>query len=245
MASTRPIAFNLRAWGAWSAEDPPGDPDSPGGRDAHPAPALLRRRVGVLGQHALRLAWGMACSGEARLIASSRHGEFRRSLGILDAIIADADVSPAEFTLSVHHALVGLLSIARGNCRAHTAIAAGPESFCFGFMEAVACLAENPAEPVLLIHYDEPLPEPFDRFDSAPGPALALVMALAANAGPGEAMTLMATPTAAPGPMSSPSPAAGFRAFLDDPGAPRFTAVGPRMTWQWSRHVAAAHAAAR
>ena len=178
MGSTPPVTFNLRAWGAWSAEDPPGESDRAGSGDAHPAPALLRRRVGILGQHALRLAWGMPCSGEARLIVSSRHGEFRRSLGILDAIIAGADVSPAEFTLSVHHALVGLLSIARGNCRGHTAIAAGPESFCFGFMEAAACLAENAAEPVLLIHYDEPLPEPFDR---PPGPALALVVALAAT----------------------------------------------------------------
>jgi hypothetical protein len=227
-----PIAFTLRAWKAWSEADPPGEADSP-------VPSLLRRRVGTLGQHALRLAWGMACSGEARLIASSRHGEAHRSLAIMEALIAGEGVSPAEFTLSVHHALVGLLSVARANRLGHTAVAAGPESFCFGFLDAVAGLADAPQEPVLLIHYDEPLPEPFTRFAPETGPALALVLALAAG-GPGEAMTLTATPTAPPGPVPSPEPAAGFCGFLADPAAPRFTFAGPRMTWTWARDAAPA-----
>ncbi len=239
MAGTQPIPFTVRAWGAWSAGDRPGETDGSSGREGPPVPPLLRRRVGILGQHALRLAWGMACAGEARLIVASRHGEFRRSLAILDSIVAGEAVSPAEFTLAVHHALAGLLSIARGNGRPHTAVAAGPESFCAGFLEAVACLAEQPAEPVLLIHYDEPLPEPFTRFAVETGPAIALVVALAAG-GPGEAMTLAMTPTPAPGPPAAEcaSAAAGFRGFLGDLRAPRFTIVGARTTWRWSRHAA-------
>ncbi len=237
MANTPPIAFTLRAWQAWSEADPPGEAGPGGARP--PAPALLRRRVGMLGQHALRLAWGMACSGEARLIASSRHGDCHRSIAIMEALIAGEGVSPAEFSLSVHHALVGLLSIARDNRRGHTAVAAGPESFCFGFLDAVAGLAETPQEPVLLIHYDEPLPAPFTRFAPETGPAQALVFALAAG-GPGEAMTLAAVPTAPPGSDPASDPAAGFRGFLADPAAPRFTFAGPRMTWTWARDVESA-----
>ena len=235
MASTQFMTFVVRAWASWDEAVLPGD--SSGGTPGGAPPPLLRRRVGTLGQHALRLAWSMTGSGEGRLVASSRHGEFRRTLGILDSIIAGEGVSPAEFTLSVHHALVGLLSIARANRRGHTAVAAGLESFCFGFLEAASCLAETPAEPVLLIHYDEPLPEPFTSFAAETGPAMALVVALAAN-GPGEAMTLAMTPTTAPGPTAPHSPAAGFCEFLGDPSAPHFSAVGPRMTWQWSRHAA-------
>ncbi len=234
MATTQPLAFTVRAWAAWNEAVSPGD--SPASAPEAAPPPLLRRRVSTLGQHALQLAWSMACSGEARLVASSRHGEFGRSLGIIDSIIAGEGVSPAEFTLAVHHALVGLLSIARGNPRAHTAVAAGPESFCFGFLEAVACLAETPAEPVLLIHYDEPLPEPFTRFAEPSGPALALVVVLAAG-GEGEPMTLVMAPTAAPEQACLPATAAGFRDFLADPQARRFTAAGSRMTWHWARHV--------
>lgn len=240
MANTRSLTFTVPAWAAWS------EAFVPGGRcgtvsDGVPPP-LLRRRVGTLGQHALRLAWNMPGSGEARLVASSRHGEFSRSLGILDSIVAGEGVSPAEFTLSVHHALVGLLSIARGNRRGHTAVAAGPESFCFGFLEAVSCLTETPDEMVLLIHYDEPLPEPFAGFARDTGPAMALVVALASG-GPGETMTLAMMPTTAPGPAVPDSPAAGFCAFLGDPAASCFSAVGPRMIWQWSRCVVPGDAA--
>jgi hypothetical protein len=225
----------VRAWAAWTETGALAH--GAAGMADEPPPALLRRRVGPLGQHALRLAWGIGCSGQARLVASSRHGEFRRTLGILDSIIAAEGVSPAEFTLSVHHALAGLLSIARGNRRGHTAVAAGPESFCFGFLEAACCLAENPAEPVLLMHYDEMLPEPFTRFAGETGPAMALVVALAAG-GPGEAMTLRLAPGTPAGAAVADSLAGGFCRFLGDPAARDFSAAGARLTWQWSRHAA-------
>ena len=240
MASSRPLPFTVRAWASWNAAS--ARAASSAGTPDPPPPALLRRRVGVLGQQALRLAWGIGGAGEARLVASSRHGEFGRTLGILDRIIAAEPVSPAEFTLSVHHALIGLLSIACGNRRGHTAVAAGPESFGFGFLEALCCLAETPDEPVLLIHYDEQLPEPFTNFASDTGPAMALVVALAAG-GPGEAMTLRLAPRTVPGASLPDSLAAGFCGFLGDRTAPRLTAAGARMTWQWSRDAAPVDAA--
>jgi hypothetical protein len=141
-------------------------------------------------------------------------------------------VSPSDFTLSVHHALAGLLAIARRNRAGHTAVAAGPESFCCGFLEAVACLAETPAQPVLLVHYDEALPPPFSG--AAPAwPAVALVVALAAG-GPGEAMAFAARPATVsagePG-----DPAVRFRDFLANPAANSLAIAGERMNWNWRR----------
>lgn len=156
---------------------------------------------------------------------------------MLETIVAREDVSPAEFSLAVHHALVGLLSIARGNRRGHTAVAAGPESFCFGFLEAVSCLAETPAVPVLLMHYDEPLPAPFAGCCGAETAPLALVVALTAS-GPGQPMALDITPATADRPADDRTPAACFRDFLADPLARGLTAAGPRMTWQWTRCAA-------
>ncbi len=70
------MTFVVRAWASWDEAILPGD--SSGGTPGGAPPPLLRRRVGTLGQHALRLAWSMTGSGEGRLVASSRHGEFRR-----------------------------------------------------------------------------------------------------------------------------------------------------------------------
>jgi hypothetical protein len=152
--------------------------------EAAPLPVLLRRRVGALGRRALAAAWRVMPEAAPRFVFSSRHGEYDRTLGLLDTLIAEGDVSPAEFGLSVHHALAGLLSIAKGNRRGHTAIAAGADSFGYGLLEAAACLAENPSEPVLLVHYDEPLPDLYDdAIEDDEREAAALALALTAGGG--------------------------------------------------------------
>src|SRR5262245_46592170 len=117
------VSFDILAWAAWApgreteaawrawagvaagaAAAPPSQP-----------PLLLRRRVTTIGKAALRCVWGLPDSAGARLVFASRHGEFSRTLSILDALTAGEGVSPADFTLSVHHALAGLLSIATEN----------------------------------------------------------------------------------------------------------------------------------
>jgi hypothetical protein len=195
---------------------------------------LLRRRVSPLGQQALRAAWSLPESASARIVFSSRHGEFGRTLSILDALISRDGVSPADFTLSVHHALVGLLSIARQNRHGHTAVAAGSESFCFGLMEALACLADSPAEPVVLLHCDEPLPDPFGNHADSVEPALALALVLTAS-GEGEALSLSTAP-AAEAPHAA-SHALDFLGFLRG-GAAEASSSGERLHWQWRRHAA-------
>ena len=114
----------------------------------------------------------------ARLVVSSRHGEFARTLSIMDSINGGTEVSPADFTLSVHHALAGLLSIAAKSTEGHTAIAAGRESLFAALLEAAACQAEQPGRPVLLMHYDEPLPEPYNHFNQIGEETAALVVSL-------------------------------------------------------------------
>jgi hypothetical protein len=219
----------VRGWAAWS----------PGAAPVGAAPpALLRRRVSPLGQEALRAVWSLPETQTSRIIASSRHGEFGRTLSILDTLVGDAEVSPADFTLSVHHALVGLLSIACGNRQGHTAVAAGSESFCFGFLEALSCLSERPDEPVVLVHYDEPLPEPFAVFDRPAGhpEVLALVLAAAAEGAP----LSLATAPAGKNLSRSHSHAMDFLTFLQNPDLTEGVSPGERLDWHWRRHATAA-----
>jgi hypothetical protein len=159
--------FRLAGWRAWDSARAESETPSA-------VPLSLRRRVSPVGQKALRAAWSFPEIATARLILASRHGEFGRTLSILDDLGKAQPVSPADFTLSVHNALVGLLSIAAANRRGHTAIAAGAETFGFGLIEAAACLAESPDEPVVLIYFDEPLPGPYAEFNETDAQPMAL-----------------------------------------------------------------------
>jgi hypothetical protein len=186
-------------------------------------PQILRRRVGALGRQALKAAWTVAPQG-ARTVFASRHGEFDRTLGILEQLARDEAPSPAEFSLSVHHALAGLLSIATSDTQGHTAVAAGRESALYGLLEAVALLAEAPDRPVLLVHADEPLPEPFCQLDDGV-PEEPLAFALLLEAGD---LRLSVEPSTDLAP--SPRPALDLLGFLLS-RAPGICIEGDRLRW--------------
>ncbi|QEX16486.1 3-oxoacyl-ACP synthase [Hypericibacter terrae] len=248
MQAVSALSFHVRGWNAWApglesesawrhwatgrAETPEASAPPPA-----PMPMSLRRRISALGQAALRCAWGLPDAGRSRIVSASRHGEFGRTLSILDALAADDTVSPADFTLSVHHALVGLLSIALGNRKGHVAVAAGPDSFGFGLLEAVACLKERPSEPVVFLYYDEPLPRPYDRFDRGAEPPLAMALSLSSS-GAGKGLLLeTAAPRGAGDAEGSPG-LAFLRFLLTD--APEASWQGERQQWQWRRLAEAA-----
>lgn len=235
-----PLYFHLRDWALWSATEgwASGSGSAASETASVPAtPGLLRRRISPLGQAALQAGWRLAGASDARIVCASRHGEFGRTLSILRSVLAADVVSPADFTLSVHHALAGLLSIAQGNRRGHTAISAGSESFGFGLLEALSCLVERPEEPILLIYYDEALPAPFDGFDRFAGGALAMALLLTASA-PGARFSLCADPRTLPG-AASMRPDLGFLRVLLA-GHDGAAIEGERMSWQWRRHAEAA-----
>ncbi len=177
-----PMRFRLHNWAAWDGE-------VKGASSDNFAPVSLRRRVSPLGQKTLQSAWNLVQSGEINLIFSSRHGEFCRTVSLLDSLAREDAVSPTDFSLSVHHGLVGLLSIAQKNHQGHTAIAGGPESFCYGLLEALSHLRENADKPVLFLHCDDILPEPYAHFNEV-GDMPVVISMLIANNGEGEEIEL-------------------------------------------------------
>jgi hypothetical protein len=220
---TNSLRFGIDAWAAWL----PGREAMLCGSEAPakaPLPLSLRRRIGENGRKVLEAAWAVLPRNDdmPRLILSSRHGEYERTFRLLQEISTTGAVSPADFSLSVHHALIGLLSIATRNTAGHSAIAAGPDTFGFALLEAVACLKEDRA-PVLLMHFDESLPS-----------------AYAVPREPTVAMALLLSPEGPFGMAFSPGqtggddcPAACFAGMLET-GAHTATARSLRMTWQWT-----------
>ena len=198
-------------------------------------PMMLRRRATPLGQKILMAALALGETAQtSRYILASRHGEFSRQLGILDALASAELPSPADFTMSVHHALAGLLSIHTGNTQGHTAIAAGADTFGMALLEAVACLQEAPGAPVLLIYGDELLPPPYDVFAEA-DTAEPLVAAFAlASPSPRETriVTEITNDSAAGG--GTGCMARDFLRFLLSE-AVEARSTSERITWSWRR----------
>ena len=226
------LDMRVRAWAAWTE----GADSLDTGGVIHPAAALptsLRRRITPMGRKALEAAWTVLAGRqgpEPRIILSSRHGEYVRTQGLLSSLAESGEVSPAEFSLAVHHGLAGLLSIATGNRAGHTAIAAGADSLPSALTEAAACLAEGD-HSVLVMHFDEALPRSYALAGGEAEPSLALALLLSAHDGEGFGLTWQPAP--APG---GDCAALALLGLLRGGRGP-VRAVGKRMAWSF-RHVA-------
>lgn len=227
------ISFRVLDLAAWPAPTVPGVSRP----TATTVPAALRRRVTAIGREALEAAWSVLPPvGEIRMVFASRHGEYQRTLQLLSALTEEGAVSPTDFSMSVHHALAGLLSIVTGNRAGHTAVAAGLDSFGYGLLEAVTCVADD-AAPVLFVYFDEPLPDiygaSFAGGDVAPI-ALALILAPASD-NDNDRVALSMTAKAGDRPASL-SQAREFLDFLTS-GRPELRLSGERHDW-WCRRAA-------
>lgn len=127
-------------------------------------PAMLRRRAGFLGKMALEVAY-QCLDGicDIPTVFCSRHGEVSRALDLLNDLARGEALSPTAFSMSVHNATAGLLTIARQDHANHIALAAGAATIEHAVIEACGLLADG-APAVLLVASDCRLPELFLPF---------------------------------------------------------------------------------
>ena len=138
---------------------------------------MLRRRFTTLGKYAATVALAeMAEDNMLPTIYASRHGDTPLTLSLLLDIGRGDDLSPTSFSLAVHNAVGGLLSIARKDVSPMTAIASTENLLLATLHEALAQLTSY--EKVLCVVYDVPLPDIYNAYaDSLPFPvALAFVL---------------------------------------------------------------------
>ncbi|MDY7578936.1 beta-ketoacyl synthase chain length factor [Herbaspirillum sp. RTI4] len=149
-------------WLAWAD----GNPTSAERRepDLSALPANVRRRASAAGKMALKVA--SACLGvqaSIPVVFASRDGECARAVDLLQELAGNVPMSPAAFSLSVHNASAGLLSIARNDHGNNIAIAAGPDTIEHAVIDACGLLADG-APQVLLVAFDSKLPEVFSAY---------------------------------------------------------------------------------
>ena len=128
-------------------------------------PALERRRTGLQVRLALNagvdaLVRSAHAHDTLASVFTSSCGEGQAIHHICEALAtAERDVSPTRFHNSVHNAPAGYWSIALRSQAPSTSLCCFDCSFIAGLLEACAyCLTQ--AQPVLLISYDLPYPEP-------------------------------------------------------------------------------------
>ena len=181
--NTPVITFNIAAWRAWApglesvaawqawSQQPRLLPASDNAPDVSFLPAMQRRRLSRLARMAFSVGWPLAEGHEALpLVFISRHGETPRTFDILSDLAADQPLSPTQFSLSVHNAVIGLWSIMRGETSEMTALAAAGDGLEHGLIEACALLNEG-APAVLLVITEEQPPHAYARWvDDVPFP---------------------------------------------------------------------------
>lgn len=144
-------------------------------------PAMKRRRM----NHQCKMAISSALDAvsqqaldSANCVFASQHGELARSTKIIHSMIDSGEISPTDFSMSVHNTALGLMSILSKNKQPGTSIAAGDDTFGYGFLEACLQLQAEPDKPVLYVYFDEILPETLEAFDidNAGSRCIALVL---------------------------------------------------------------------
>lgn len=162
---------------------------------------INRRRASLLGRALADVAAGaMTAAGvdpaAVPTVVGSSIGEASTMIGLLDQMVREEEpMSPAAFTMSVHNAASGLISISNKNRGYTTSIAADEDTPAAALMEGLGLLVTR-GQPVVVVCGDEAAPAdlvPESRRWSLLAAALVLVPASHPSGrrmrllGPGEA----------------------------------------------------------
>lgn len=118
-------------------------------------------------------------AAEMGAVFTSSTGDGENLHAICEMLASDDRlISPTRFHNSVHNAPSGYWAIATGSRHSADSLCAFDASFSAGLVEAMSRLAAHPAEPLLLVAYDTPYPDPLHRVRPIPD-AFAVALALA------------------------------------------------------------------
>ncbi len=155
-------------------------------------PANERRRSSQVVRLALAcaeqaLAGSPFAADQLRSVFASDEGTGEVCQQMLEALATTGQVSPSLFHNSVHNAPSGYFSIATQNRQPAVSVSLGGESFAAGLLCAVSEACSS-GQPVLLLAYDAPLPEPMrSLLPIAQATASAWIIASASAPSPAQA----------------------------------------------------------
>lgn len=140
-------------------------------------PAMQRRRLSTLAKLALNSAMQIQSQTPVDYIVwVSQYGDERKTLKILHDVLSDQTPSPTLFSTSVHNAVSGLYSIL---CQDATTAVSLAGAWRDGLIEAYAWLkTTNINGQVLVVYYDEPLPDIYQESQNFTAFSMAALVSL-------------------------------------------------------------------
>ncbi len=234
-AAWAPGLLDQAAWRRWLSQPEPMAPaETP---PLAEMPAMMRRRVERLGRVALQSAyWAQGEQAPHSVIFASRQGDIAQALHLLRQLAQGETMSPTAFSMSVHNAIGALYSIANSHTCPYSAIAAGADTLEAAFTEALGQLADGISD-ILLVFYDEPLPEPYGVFNEGVAFPRSMAFVLRATASGGFSLQAQATSNTGPTSAVGQLPAdLGVLNFLVNSDAPQLTRTVGGRQWEWTRH---------
>lgn len=166
------------------------------------------------------------------VVYSSRHGELVRNYNILHALATGTDVSPTDFTMSVHNAAVGSFTISSGAQIPSTSVSAGHDSFCQGLFEVLALFAQGIGK-VLMVYFDTRLPEAYLPYLPEDVAGCAYAHAIAMVLTPGDGFTFTIEENGGRGAGEMPQELAFLKSYLLSEAS--FRVGGQRLDWVFKR----------
>ncbi len=168
------VSLAISEWSGWQAALDAGDsnksPDltiseTP---DVAIIPLMLRRRLNLLGRAcASEMLKHLRDDENVPIVYCSQHGDIERTLSVLGELVDQESVSPMHFSLAVHNAICGVLSIHAGLTANISTIAAGQQGLVPVLLEAAGILMSG-ANKVLCVICDVPLPAVYSDEQSLP-----------------------------------------------------------------------------
>ncbi|ELY1988520.1 beta-ketoacyl synthase chain length factor [Vibrio harveyi] len=233
------ISFNIDAWSAnsqglsqvdeWKQWTSTGQWPEEGKLNVSDIPPMMRRRMSQLSKLAVQTAIELLKQHDVDyLVFSSRHGELHRSVALVEDILKGEEASPMAFSQSVHNTAAGLATIATKQPIPLTSIAAAENTFQSALIEAWLFLYDNPDKKVLIVDFDEPLPESYSEFEMHDyhGYGLGLVLSH------GDTFSVQAT-TEKTDEDAFPQGLSFIQHFLSS--ANNWTIHSPQQSWEWRR----------
>lgn len=184
------IEVNIDSWSAWSDDE---RLSSEIANTIQSTPlklpqiaAMKKRRMSKLTKMAMQTAYSCLEMSSAPLsspccVFASQHGELHRTTKILQDLVLSEEVSPTDFSLSVHNSSVGLFSILTNNIYNTTSVAAGDDTFAYALLEASNILHKHPEQQVLVVFFDQELPSSLANFKKPQQITLSLALLLSSK----------------------------------------------------------------
>jgi len=217
-------------WQEWSRQPQAIDASAPQGKLTE-LPMMAARRLTSGSKLAVECGLSMLRRHAIdAVLYTSRHGELERNYRILSALATDQPVSPTDFTLSVHNASVGSLTIAAKQPLVSSSLSAGMDTFQQGLCEAI-CLMQAGYKRILMVDFDGLLPTFYHSRLSENMPTWAFAVAMVFEAGDS---LQCKTQSGSDGEEAAlPQSLQFLQHYLR--GEDRFTVPGERVQWLWSR----------